>query len=163
MPVAEGAERRQVGGLELRVVRNFRQDAGDGAGREEPFDRGEVAHIGDEVMLGIAGLLEEPRGVDVEPTELDPFGAATRTLHALDRGEAGVDRVHAGGSDENIRRRYALKIRGEHGADRRSRLGSVGGRVAGEPGFSLPRRDERAGMLDHLREPQGGVAGGRHR
>ncbi len=160
--ITEGAERRQVGGLELRVVRDLREDAGDVARREEPFDRGEVAHVGDEVMLRVARLLEEARGVDVQPPELDPFGAAARTLHGVDGGETGVDRVHPGGGDEDVGRRHAGEIRGQRGADRRGRGGAVDGRFAREPGFGLTRGDERAGVLHHLGETQRGVAGGRH-
>jgi hypothetical protein len=160
--IAEGTERRQVGGLELRVVRDLREDAGDGARRQETLDRGEVAHVGDEVMLGVARLLEETRGVDIEPTELNPVSATAWTLHGLDGSETGVDRVHPGGGDEDVRRRHAGEIRGQRGADRRGRGGAVDGRFAREPGFGLTRGDERAGVLHHLRQTQSGVAGGRH-
>ena len=79
-------------------------------------------------------------------------------LHGVDRGDAGVDRVHARGGDEDVRRLHPGEERRERGADRRERGGAVRGGGTGEPGFRLTRGDERARVLDHLGEAQRGVA-----
>ena len=102
MLVAERAKRRDVRGLELRVIRHLGEHAGDGSRRQEAFDGGEVADVGDEVVLRVARLLEETGRVDVKPAELDPGKTTTRTLHGVDGGDAGIDGVHAGGGNQDV-------------------------------------------------------------
>ena len=65
MLIAERAQRRDIGGLELRVVRHLGEDAGDATRGEQAFDGGEVADIGDEVVFRIARLLEETGRINV--------------------------------------------------------------------------------------------------
>ena len=157
MAIAEGAQRRDVGRLQLRVVRQLGQDAGDVARGEEPLHRGEVAHVGDEVVRGVGGLLEQAGRIDVEPAELDPGAASAGTLHGVDRGDRGGDGVHARRGEQDVGRCDAGEVGRERGLHRRGRRADVA-TLRREVSVGLARGDEDARMLDELREARRGVA-----
>jgi len=106
MAPAQRPERGQVGRLDQRVGGDLGDDAGDAAvvRREGPLDRGEVEGIADmDVVLRRPGeALQDRDGVEVEPAELEPDGAAARRLEGGGRAERRPDGVHAAGSEEQV-------------------------------------------------------------
>src|SRR5690606_28474616 len=80
-------------------------------------------------VVGSGGVfLEEGDGVEVEPAELEPEGAAAGGLEFGDGAEGGVDGVHAAIGEEEIGG-------GNVGVDRGQVPADLGGGVAVEQGF----------------------------
>ena len=155
--IAKRAQRTQVGGLELRIVRRLREDARDVSPREEAPDLSEVGDVMDEPALDAGILLQQADRIDVQPAQLDPDAAAGGGLHDVDGMQGGVDGVHARGAEEQVRGRDAFEEGHERGAHfGRARVGRV--RLIGEPSLGLTGRNERARVLHELGQPVCGVA-----
>jgi len=82
--IAKRAQRRQVGGLELRIIRRLREDARDVSPREEAPDLSEVGDVMDEPALDAGILLQQADRIDVQPAQLDLDAAAGGGLHDVD-------------------------------------------------------------------------------
>lgn len=81
MGAAKGGERGQGGGLDEGIGGNLGENAGDAAGVGGQ-QAGEAVQVEDvavvQVILGGSGgkLLQQGDGIEVEPAELNPAGAA---------------------------------------------------------------------------------------
>ena len=140
---AERGKSGQISRLDERVGRHLGEQTGDLAamGLEEATQAGEVEYIGVvEVVLGGRGgeFLEDGDGVEVEPAELNPAGAAERGLDGVDGSEGGVGGGHAAGCEMDIVGSEPVAVGGgESLAD--VELG-VGGR-GGEEAFGFGGRE----------------------
>lgn len=145
-------------------------EGGDGVGVafEEGAEGVEVEDIAQQVVvIGGRGevVSKEGDGVEVEPAELNPVGAALGVLEGGERREGAVDGVHAAGGEEEVVVGGGGVALAQVGEDEWAGVGG-GGEVFGGDGeeakggeavFGLAGGEKRAGVLEE--EFRGAIKG----
>ena len=138
----EGGDGGDVGGLKERVGGHLGDDAGDtgAVGGEDAGDGVEIERVADvNVVGGRRGeFFEDGDGIEVEPAELNPDGAAAAGLQVGDGAEGGVDGAHAAVGEKKIGvgdgRGGGREVGVEDAADVAA---DFGGGIAGECGLGI--------------------------
>jgi hypothetical protein len=160
---AECSDGGEIGRLDQRVGGDLRYEAGDAVALlgKELLECGEIEDVGlVKVVLGgrIGELLENRDGVEIEPAELEPAGAAARALQVGGDAEGRGEGVHAAGGEEHVggggvlikTRDVALHVGGGVAVEAFFVLGLVGGEFADaqEVVLGLAGGEEHAAVLE---------------
>ena len=113
MFAAKRGDGGEIGCLDERIRRHFGDNAGEAVAvfGEKRFQRSQIKHVGLITIIGggrVGEFLQDRDGIEVEPAELQPAGAAARTLQVGYHAEGRGDRVHAAGGEKHVARRGVL-------------------------------------------------------